>query len=303
MSRASGVVFDIQHFAVHDGPGIRTLVFLKGCPLRCSWCCNPESQAPRPVLRRISDRCEACLRCASACPEGAIRMVDDAVVVDRRHCAGCEELPCVPACASQALAVSGRKMDVEAVVARVAADREFYRNSGGGVTFSGGEPFAQSGFLGELLASCRQQGIHTAVETCGHVDARVLLAAEPLVDLFLFDVKLANPDRHRRLTGVGNDVILDSLAALAARSPRKVILRVPLIPELTDDRANLEAVATIARQHGLATVNLVPYHPLGRDKYPEIGLPVPPEVAPLMPSTVEAALALFGGHGLVAELA
>lgn len=303
MSRASGVVFDIQHYAVHDGPGIRTLVFLKGCPLRCSWCCNPESQAPQRVLRRFDARCQACLRCAGVCPEGAIRLEADAVVLDRQHCEQCEEMPCVAACTSQALAVSGQTMDVEAVVARVAADCEFYRNSGGGVTFSGGEPFVQREFLVELLAACRQLGIHTAVETCGHVDARVLLAAEPLVDLFLFDLKLADPARHRLHAGADNGVILDTLATLAATSPQKVILRVPLIPGLTDDRANLAAIAALASRHRLTRANLVPYHPLGRDKYREVGLPVPPEVAPLVPSAVDAALALFGEHGLFAELA
>lgn len=303
MSRTSGVVFDIQHYAVHDGQGIRTIVFLKGCPLSCSRCCNPESQAPRPVLRRFVARCQKCLRRASACPEGAIRMEDDAVVLDRQFCARCEEMPCVAACSSQALAQSGKEMDVEAVAARVAADREFYRNSGGGVTFSGGEPLAQSEFLVALLAACRQLGIHTAVETSGHVDATALLAAEPLVDLFLFDLKLADPERHRLFTGVTNSVILDTLAALAARSPQKVILRVPLIHGLTDDCAHVVTVARLASQHRLTTVNLVAYHPLGRDKYREVGLPVPPEVAPLTPSTIDETLALFGEHGLVAELA
>jgi pyruvate formate lyase activating enzyme len=303
VSRTSGVVFDIQHYAVHDGPGIRTLVFLKGCPLRCAWCCNPESQAPQPVLRRFPTRCQACLRCASKCPQGAIRMEGDVVVLDRRPCTRCEEKPCVTACSSQALAVSGKEMDVEAVVARVAADRNFYRNSGGGVTFSGGEPFVQGEFLMALLAACRQAGIHTAVETSGYVDAQVLLAAEPLVDLFLFDMKSVDPERHRLLTGATNEVILDTLAKLAARSPQKVILRVPLIPGLTDDHGNLAEIARLASRHRLMTVNLVPYHPLGRDKYPEVGLPIPPEVAPLTPSMIDQALALFAGHGLLAELA
>jgi pyruvate formate lyase activating enzyme len=227
----------------------------------------------------------------------------DAVVIDRRHCAQCGEMPCVAACCSQALAVAGSIMDVDTVVARVAADRGFYRNSGGGVTFSGGEPFAQREFLVELLAGCKQLGIHTAVETCGHADAGVVLAAEPLVDLFLFDLKAADPLRHHLLTGVANGVILDTLANLAATSPQKVILRVPLIPGLNDDRPNLVAIAGIAIQHRLTTVNIVPYHPLGRDKYREVGMRVPPEVDPLTASSVDRALALFAGHGLIAELA
>jgi pyruvate formate lyase activating enzyme len=230
-------------------------------------------------------------------------MEGDVVVLDRRPCTRCEEKPCVTACSSQALAVSGKEMDVEAVVARVAADRNFYRNSGGGVTFSGGEPFVQGEFLMALLAACRQAGIHTAVETSGYVDAQVLLAAEPLVDLFLFDMKSVDPERHRLLTGATNEVILDTLAKLAARSPQKVILRVPLVPRVTDDAANLAAIARLAGEHRLTMINLVPYHPLGRDKYREVGLLEPSEVAPLTPETVDSALALFAAHGLAAELA
>ena len=297
------MIFDIQHYAVHDGPGIRTLVFLKGCPLRCSWCCNPESQTRGPVLRRFSDRCVACLCCSDLCPEHAIRLEDGAVVVDRRHCARCEDMPCIAACSSQALTVSGQRIEVGAVIDRVAADREFYRHSGGGVTFSGGEPFAQSAFLLEMLAACRQLGIHTAVETCGFVDTQVLAAAEPLVDLFLFDLKIADSTRHQLATGVANGQILDALALLAARNRQKVILRVPIVPGFTDDHANLVAIARLAGQHRLTTVNLVPYHPLGRDKYEEIGLPAPPEVAPLTAAAVDAALALFIEHGLCADLA
>jgi pyruvate formate lyase activating enzyme len=298
-----GVVFDIQHYAVHDGPGIRTLVFLKGCPLACGWCCNPESQSARPELRRIASRCQACLRCAGVCPVGAVRAGDGAVYFDRAACARCGDMACVDACCSQALSVAGTWMDVGAVVARVAADEEFYRNSGGGVTFSGGEPFAQPEFLLALLAGCRGRGIHTAVGTCGHVARHVLLDAEPLVDLFLFDVKLADGGRHRLLTGVDNHLIRDNLAALAGRVPGKVLVRVPLIPGLTDGEDNLCGIAAMAAAHGLAKIHLQPYHPLGRDKYEQVGLPTPAEVPPLLPETVARAVALFAAHGLHAELA
>lgn len=302
MSAARGLVFDIQHYAVHDGPGIRTLVFLKGCPLGCAWCCNPESQQAKPELRRIASRCQACLRCAGVCPAEAIRQADGTIVFDRAACDRCRDMACVEACCSQALSVAGQWMDAAAVVERVAKDIEFYRNSGGGVTFSGGEPFAQPAFLRTLLEGCRAMGIHTAVETCGHADSRAVLDAEPLVDLFLFDLKLAEGGRHRLLTGIDNRVILGNLEALAARAPSKVRLRVPLIPGFTDDDENLAGLAAIAARLGLRHVDLQPYHPLGRDKYEQIGLPAPPEVAPLTAEAVARATALFGAVGIHAAL-
>ncbi len=194
-------------------------------------------------------------------------------------------------------------MEIGAVVRRVAADRAFYRNSGGGVTFSGGEPFAQHEFLTAALAACRAEGIDTAVETCGHADAEVVLAAEPYVDRFLFDLKLADPARHCRWTGTTNALILDTFASLAQRNPAKVVVRVPLVPGITDDRANLEALARLTASHGVAAVQLVPYHPYGRDKYEEMGLPVPPEIAPVTPANLDAALTVFAGHGLRVDVA
>jgi pyruvate formate lyase activating enzyme len=303
MNGTSGIVFDIQHYAVHDGPGIRTLVFLKGCPLGCVWCCNPESQAPRPQLRRITSRCKACLRCAGACQANAVEASDGGVRLDRVKCARCGEMVCVAACCSQALSVVGEPMDVAAVVARVAADHEFYRNSGGGVTFSGGEPFAQSAFLVALLEACRELGIHTAVETCGHAGTGTLLGAQPLVDLFLFDLKLAEGGRHRLLTGVDNRLILHNLAALAALDPSKIVVRVPLVPGFTDDEENLRGIVAVAKANRLRRVEVQPYHPLGRDKYEQLGMPAPPDVPPLLPGAVHRALALFSSAGFEVELA
>jgi pyruvate formate lyase activating enzyme len=303
VSAPAGVVFDIQHYAVHDGPGIRTLVFLKGCPLRCAWCCNPESQGPQPALRRFASRCQACRRCVDVCADRALSSTGGVVAIDRSSCGPCAAMPCVPACPSQALTTVGRTMDAASVIARAAADRAFYRNSGGGVTFSGGEPFTQPGFLMAVLEACKAGGIHTAVETCGHADPEVVLAAEPLVDLFLFDLKIAGPARHRLATGVTNALILETFTALAARNPAKVHVRVPLVPGYTDDRANLEALARLAADRRVAAVQVVPYHPLGRDKYEEMGLPVPPEVLPVPPAAVDAALAVFAAHGLAADVA
>ncbi len=275
---ASGVVFDIQHYAVHDGPGIRTLVFLKGCPLRCLWCCNPESQEFGPELRHSEARCKHCLRCRDLCWRGAVR---DGPVYARERCAGCVERPCVEGCWESALAVSGRRMRASEVVQRVAADVDFYRASGGGVTLSGGEPLAQPRFAQAILRACRALGIATAVETCGHVREDDLLATAPLVDLFLYDVKMVDPAEHERLTGARNDLVLANLRRLAALCPERVVVRLPFVPGYTDRPADVDALARLLLELGLSRLELQPYHSLGAFKYAELGrvppLDLPPE--------------------------
>jgi pyruvate formate lyase activating enzyme len=194
-------------------------------------------------------------------------------------------------------------MDADTVMTRVSADMGFYRNSGGGVTFSGGEPFAQPEFLLELLGRSRSLGIATAVETCGLAETEAFLAAEPLIDLFLFDLKLADSDEHRRWTGVGNERILANLASLAAGHQDKIILRVPIVSGLTDTPENIAAIAGIARAHGLFRIDLQPYHPLGNPKYAEIGRPAPPEIPPPEPADLEGLIRRFSDLGIVSELA
>ena len=240
-----GVVFDVQHFAVHDGPGIRTLVFLKGCPLSCLWCANPESRHGAPELRHRAGRCAACLSCGAACPAGAVSLrTDGTVAFDRSACGRCAGAPCVEACPRGALERCGRVSTAAEVAAEVARDAGFYRNSGGGVTVSGGEPFSQPGFLLALLGACRDLGIPTAVETCGQAKEKVVAAAIPLVDLFLFDVKAVDPARHEALTGVRNETILANLENLCRTCPEKVSLRVPVVPGLNDAPEELLAVAS-----------------------------------------------------------
>lgn len=273
----AGLVFDLQHYAVHDGPGIRTLVFLKGCPLRCRWCCNPESQAFVPELRHSRVRCKECGRCATVCPHHA---VSPGPMFDRRLCLRCVERPCVEACVESALAISGERLAADEVVRRVAQDLDFYRNSGGGVTVSGGEPFAQPEFFTAILSGCRERGIATAVETCGHAPTESLVAAEPLIDLFLFDIKVVDAATHERLTGVGNDLILANLRALATRAAAKLTVRLPFIPGCTDDDANVEAVAALLVELGLRRLELQPFHTLGSFKYEELGRPLELETQP-----------------------
>jgi len=300
---AAGTVFDIQHYAVHDGPGIRTLVFLKGCPLRCAWCCNPESHSALPQLRHRIARCRSCLACAAACPRGAVKRVAGRPRFERATCTACSGRECVEACPENALQVAGERLTLDAVMARVVADASFYRNSGGGVTFSGGEPFLQADFLLAALARCRSAGIHTAVETCGHAPLEVVRLAEPLVDLFLFDIKVVDPRRHQELTGVDNRLILDNLSFLSRHAPAKVLLRLPLIPECTDEDSNLESIAGLARKLGLGRIYLEPYHALGHGKYAELGLPSPDDPGQLSPERISHIAAILHSRGLVSELA
>ncbi|MCE5266613.1 MAG: glycyl-radical enzyme activating protein [Planctomycetaceae bacterium] len=266
-----GTVFDIQHYAVHDGPGIRTLVFLKGCPLSCGWCCNPESQTFQPQLRYVAFRCQKCLRCVESCPRHAITHGDVGPIIERTSCQDCESWPCLEQCPGGALLRTGRSMTATDVIEEVAKDIDFYRNSGGGVTFSGGEPFAQPAFLLELLSLAKRRGISTAVETCGHAMPQHLQAAEPAVDHFLFDLKVMDPVRHAQLTGRDNELILANLELLASLAPHKITIRHAVIPGCNDDALNHEAIVNCMNRLGLRSLHLEPYHPLGEGKYAELG--------------------------------
>ena len=296
----TGRIFDIQHWAVHDGPGIRTQVFLKGCPLRCAWCCNPESQSCAPELRRVHARCLDCGACAAACPHGVDRTPQGRPPA--APCVDCAERPCLAACASGALALCGRDVTADEVVAQVAKDRAFYRNSGGGVTFSGGEPLAQPDFLLACLQGCRDLGIPTALGTCGYAPAQVVDAVEPLADLFLFDLKVADPALHVAVTGVTPDLILDNLRRLANRCPQKVTVRLPLVPGVNDDDACVAALADLAAALGLRTVFVTPYHSLGVSKYVDLGRPAPRDPGPPSDAAVARAVAAFRSRGLDCEL-
>jgi pyruvate formate lyase activating enzyme len=270
MSR--GFIFDIQRYAVHDGPGIRTLVFMKGCPLRCAWCCNPESQQAGPELIRRAELCTACGRCEKVCTAGAISKKGGALpVFDRTLCSACRDFPCVGACPGDALARAGREAEASEILSEIEQDRDFYRNSGGGVTFSGGEPFQQTGFLGDLLSGCRARGIHTAVETCGYARGEDILALEPSVDMFLFDLKVLDPQQHFRFTGQENSLILENFRRLAALCPGKIATRLTLIPGVSDTPGNLAAMAGLLSGLGLGSIELLEYHPLGLGKWEGLG--------------------------------
>jgi len=278
----TGTVFNVMHYALHDGPGIRTVVFLKGCPLACQWCHNPESQGSRPELMITAERCIGCGDCQTVCPTGAAVLIGG-VPGATEACTACGR--CVGVCLAGARTIAGRTMTVAEVMSELVRDCVFFEESGGGVTFSGGEPFMQPAFLRNLLEACREQGISTAVETCGMTDQGELLGMADKVDLFLYDVKLMDTARHGESTGVGNETILTNLAALAEVHAH-VIIRFPVIPGVNDDSENVSLMVAMMNRLGLRGIDLLPYHRIGTDKYRRLGRPY--QLADLQPPGVEA---------------
>ena len=264
-----GMVFDIEKFAVHDGPGIRTVVFLKGCPLRCVWCHNPESQLAEPEILFSPEKCIGCGWCFECCPNRCHAMEEGRHVFRRESCVRCGK--CAEKCYAGALENVGKPMSVEAVMAEVLEDRLFYDNSGGGLTLSGGEPLAQFEFTRELLAAAKKERLHTCVETCGFTEFTRLEALLPLVDLWLWDVKATGEELHRRLTGGSAAPILDNLRRMDAAGAA-LILRCPLIPGVNDGEAHLRHIAGLANTlKSVRRIDLEPYHPLGENKNRRLG--------------------------------
>ena len=271
----SGQLFDIQYFGVHDGPGIRTLVFLKGCPLRCAWCCNPESHRQEAQIRYVKLRCRGCHSCAAACLYGAIEPLPGSIRIHFARCRDCHHRPCLEACPHEALSLCGFTMTSRELVAEIVKDQDFYRNSGGGVTFTGGEPLTQAGFLCETLKLCKEEGIHTAIETSGYGSLEAVQSIAPYTDLFLFDLKLADPAQHRKHTGKLNRQILQNLEYLSDQL-KDIIIRLPLVPGITDTTENIEGIILLMKDFGIREINLEPYHALGIPKYEQFGISHPP---------------------------
>jgi len=261
----TGVVFNIQRYSVHDGPGIRTTAFLKGCPLACSWCHNPEGVGPGPEILVLADRCVGCLACVDACPQPPVRRMDGGLWTDRALCRVCGL--CVAACVRGARRLVGRNMTPDSLVEELERDRPFYDESGGGITLSGGEPLMQAEFTFAVLERCRERSIHTALDTSGAADRDVAIRAAALSDLVLFDLKQLDPDLHRRTIGAELEPVLANLREFD-RSGTEVWIRFPLIPGTTDAPENISSLAdTVLSLSNTRRVHVLPFHRTAADKY------------------------------------
>jgi glycyl-radical enzyme activating protein len=284
-----GRIFDIQRFSIHDGPGIRTTVFFKGCPLNCLWCGNPESIDDGPSLSYLAERCVGCGACVEACPHQAVTLDDDQkAVLDREHCTECGE--CVEGCPPRALEIVGRDATVDEVLQVVLRDRDYYTGSGGGMTLSGGEPVYQPEFAAALLKAARTQKLHCCVETSGYAPWTVFETLRPFVDLWLYDFKETDPRLHVKFTRVGNGPVLANLKRLHTTGA-KIILRCPMIPEHNARKAHLDGIVSLAAElPQLQGVELMPYYNLWRGKLERFGLAsrLPESVQPPDSATVRS---------------
>ena len=263
-----GMIFNIQRFSIYDGPGARTTVFFKGCNLRCKWCHNPESIPSKPQLEFYPDRCIGCGKCLEVCPTGAQGVdAEGAHVIDREACVNC--MKCVDTCYAEALVAVGQRISAEELMEAVMTDVPYYQRSGGGVTFTGGECMVQHDFLKEMLRRLKAEGIHTAVDTAGNVPWRLFEEILADTDIFLYDVKAADPEVHRRLTGVENGLILENLRRLCAAGKR-IWIRIPYIPGCNDKE--MPAIAALLEGLPVERVEVMPYHRLGEGKYAALGL-------------------------------
>ncbi len=266
-----GTVFNIQKYSVHDGPGIRTLVFLKGCPLSCRWCSNPESQALHKELAFNETRCltlDKCQHCIKNCVRGAISRRDDGkILIDRSLCAGCD-MPCTSSCPAQGLIVYGQERTVDDVLNVVEQDAAFYARSGGGVTLSGGEPLLQGEFAAALLREARRRRLKTAIETCGAAPWAHFEMAAPYLSSVLYDIKHINSEKHKEQTGVGNERILENLSKLATEfSHIPILVRTPIIPGFNDTEKEVQDIASFIKPFAHIRYEMLPYHRLGTQKY------------------------------------
>ena len=296
------LIFDIKRYCINDGPGIRITIFLKGCPLSCRWCHNPESISPHIQKLFTAAKCIGCGECVRACPVGACRLTEQGIVTDPDLCTLCGQ--CAEVCPTRATEMSGRWMGVTELLREIEKETPFFDQSGGGVTFSGGEPLMYPDFLREILDACGRRGIHRAVDTSGYVKTGLLLDIAERTDLFLYDLKLMDPARHRLYTGVGNEKILANLTALA-ETGAAIQIRIPLVKGVNDDDANIRATADFVA--GLPgekrQVSLLPFHNIAAGKHLKLGHEFDAGgMAEPAGEDLERVAAIFSAHGLTATV-
>jgi pyruvate formate lyase activating enzyme len=293
-----GVVFNLQHYSIHDGPGIRTTGFLKGCPLKCLWCQNPESQDSQPILFFTAEKCSGCGSCVEACPNEAIGLLDNKSKTDRDRCTGKGE--CVFVSPNDARRIVGREMTAEEVFEDIKTDDIFYRASNGGVTLSGGDPVFQPDFSIAILGLCQSAGIHTAIETCGFLQWSRLKEILEYTDLVLYDIKHMNSSKHKEYTGVTNELILENAEKIHRELKLPIYPRIPLISGYNDSLKNLQCTAEFiaSKLDGKNRVYILPYHRLGENKYKQMERRMTMNITPPSDTDLENARKIFESTGL-----
>ncbi len=297
-----GTIFNIQRYSIQDGPGMRTTVFVKGCPLKCLWCSNPESQEPEPVISNRYTACKRCGKCVEICPQNAVELTEEGVSIRRPLCDKCGK--CVDACFYDAMHWTGEVVTVDKVMKTVLRDKLYYETSGGGVTCSGGEILFQPDFVAEIFRRCRAEGIHTNADTCGFGTEEAVRKVMAEADLCYYDLKHMDPEKHREYTGVDNARILRNLE-LTLSLGVKVVIRVPLIPEHNADEENIRALASYVKGlgEGVDSVCFLPYHSYGANKYRMIGWHYPLEgLRKLTEEEIGRAVEIVGSFGLRASV-
>lgn len=267
------MIFDVQPFSLHDGPGIRTTVFLKGCPLHCAWCSNPEGISKKQTLSYQKNKCENCFKCVDVCPTEALTISNGKLSVQHSSCNTCGE--CVKVCPTGALKLIGFEESPEEIIERIKKDKDYFQKSGGGITLSGGEVMLQPDFALSILKMAKEENIHTCIETCGFAKEKDYEAVLPFVDIFLFDYKITNPSDHKKYTRVSNQSIINNLKFLNDKGA-KIWLRIPIVPGINDTEEHFTAIAEISNKfEQIEKVELMPYHNWGEHKYEEIGIEKP----------------------------
>lgn len=298
-TKMEGIIFDFKRFATGDGPGIRGLIFLKGCPLECSWCANPESQDPKPEIMYHREKCNGSEMCMEVCPEDAIKRDETfGMIVNDERCSLCGQ--CVDQCPYDALELVGERVTVTKMMDRIRNDKFFYDNSDGGITLTGGEPLFQPDFSRELLKRCKDYNIHTAIETTGHYSWENLKSVIPYLNIVFYDFKHLDPELHEKYTGGSNELIKDNLKKLAGRFSGDLIIRVPLVPDHNNSKGLMEETFSFLGQiQEIKRIEVMPYHRFGVSKYHGTGREYElPEVDPVKPGEIEYLTDIGRKYGL-----